>query len=37
MMFLWENLMIGSRMVLEQSIYDDQDGFVNLGCCHYKV
>ncbi|CAK9258758.1 unnamed protein product [Sphagnum jensenii] len=27
---------ISSRMVLEQSIYDDQDGFVNLGCCHYK-
>ncbi|CAM6014105.1 unnamed protein product [Sphagnum balticum] len=25
-----------SQMVLEQSIYDDQDGFVNLGCCHYK-
>jgi len=29
--------MIGSQMVLEQNIYDDQDGFVNLGCCHYKV
>ncbi|KAH9548938.1 hypothetical protein CY35_11G113200 [Sphagnum magellanicum] len=25
-----------SQMVLEQNIYDDQDGFVNLGCCHYK-